>query len=163
MTSIDKQKAETALVRESSRKYEDDLGKRFRVVKEKLKLVSDERDALKAALDTQTAEIKDRVDLVDGARSRMFELENEIKLLVKDVSRMHEYEETIQALSKKIMELEAIVDGEDDKAGCGGGGSSRSRAANLAIHDLADNDGDTANNKVKLLEEENSTLKTTLT
>lgn len=91
---------------------------------------------------------------METSRARIFELENEIKLLARDVSRLHEYEDMIQTLSRKIMDLEAVVRVEEEEVG-------RRKPSGIAMDDHSDEasgHGLAVTKRLELLEEENSIL-----
>ncbi|KAJ3018184.1 hypothetical protein HKX48_003046 [Thoreauomyces humboldtii] len=109
---LNRQRQESASMRDRQRRYEEELTKRVRLAKDEVALLKAEIILLHDKIDNgdkEMLEMRARAGVADG---HVFELQTELDIATPELAKLKNYEKTIETLTKTLMGRENEVTAE---------------------------------------------------
>ncbi|KAI8816994.1 Hamartin protein-domain-containing protein [Fimicolochytrium jonesii] len=97
-------RAESASLRDRSRRHEDDLTKRIRSYQFEAETLTSQNNALRERVDMLTRDLRDATRKTDEDVEKIFALQTELEVLRPEMERLRECEGVIERLSRGVVE-----------------------------------------------------------
>ncbi|KAI8904645.1 Hamartin protein-domain-containing protein [Powellomyces hirtus] len=114
--NLNRQRQESASMRERQRRYEEELTKRVRLAKEEVGILKTNIVRLQEKIETGDKEILSLRQNAGDADGRIFQLQTELDVAKPDLEKLKECEKTIETLTKSILDRDGEVLSEKWKA-----------------------------------------------